>query len=234
MKNLNVSSLLDAISPTAIQAGDSLSVKKYNELIDEKIAMASTPKKTKEAQSWRLREDLVAFFYDGDPAAPVVYLQANPSYDDNATPDTHYQPDPNGRLSVAGRDIYPPTRAYYRDKVFRHLLDEPVSLEDIGRNLLKVELCPWASKKWPGTGDLQNALAMFPSRKPIRKFVQQLVDRGAIFIIARAWGPWFEAVPDLKRLVGKQVFISRAPVSPSISRGIYPDGWDAIVSALRR
>lgn len=233
MKNSNSLPLLDAISPAAIRMIDSPFVESYNAVIDEKIARASTPKEFKDAQSWRLRQDLVAICYDGNPDAPVVYLQANPSYGDGATPETHYQPHPDYLLSVAGSHIYPPTRDYYHDQVFRHLRMEGVSLEEIGRNLLKVELCPWASKKWPGRGELNKALGLFPSREPICTFVQHLVDRGAIFVIARAWGPWFKAVPALELLVGTQVFKSRAPVSTFISRGSYPQGWDAILSAMR-
>lgn len=225
--------LIDLISPSALEAMDLSSVKRYNKLVDHVVSRASTPSKRKEAEGWRLREDLGALCYDGDPQAPVVYLQANPSHGDDATRQTHYQPHSKFPLSVAGTHIHPPTRSYYHDEVFRHLQMEGVSLQQISRKLLKVELCPWASKKWPGSGKLEEALGQFPSRKPIAQFVEDLVERGAIFIIARAWTPWFKAVPSLEPLVGSRVFKSKAPVSAFISSGSYPDGWPLIVSTMR-
>lgn len=225
--------LIESISRSALEAMDLPSVRRYNELVDAEIARVSTPEKRSEVEGWRLREDLGALGYDGNPLAPVVYLQANPSYGDDATRQTHYQPHPDFPLSVAGKHIHPPTRSYYHDEVFRHLLMEGISMEQISRNLLKVELCPWASKKWPGTSKLGTALSQFPSRDPIAKFVDNLIDRGAIFVMARAWSPWFTAVPSLKPLIGSRVFKSKAPVSPFISRGSYPEGWHLIVSSMQ-
>ena len=225
--------LLNLIQPSTLEAMDLASVERYNELVDAEIARASTPAKRKEAEGWRLRKDLGALCYDGDPQAPVVYLQANPSYGDDATRKTHYQPHSDSPLSVAGVHIHSPTRSYYHDEVFRHLQAEGISLQQISRKMLKVELCPWASKKWPGSSKLGTALSQFPSREPIARFVESLVDRGAIFIMARAWGPWFDAVPSLEPLIGSRVFKSKAPVSPFISRGSYPEGWASIVSSIR-
>lgn len=233
MKKTDIRALLDSISPDAIKMVDSPFVERYNAVVDKKIEDASTPQKCKDAQNWRLNQGLPALCYDGNPDAPVVYLQANPSYGDDATPATHYQPHPDYQLSVAGPHIHRSTKDYYHDEVFRHLRSEGVSLEQIGKNLLKVELCPWASKKWPGKGELNRTLGHFPSRKPICSFVQHLVDRGAVFIIARAWDSWFKAVPTLEELVGTRVFKSRAPVSPYISKGSYPEGWNTILAAMR-
>ena len=223
--------LLDEVEPAVLEKMDLAFVLRYNERVEE-IARMSTSDRLK-AQSWRLREDLGALCCDGDPQAPVVYLQANPSFDDAATRETHYQPHPAFPLSVAGRHIYPPTLAYYHNKVFKHLQEEGVSLEQISRKLVKIELCPWASKNWPGNSELQGLLNEFPSRKLIIRLVERFVDQGAIFVIARAWTPWFAAVPALKPLVGLRVFKSRAPVSAYISSGSYPNGWSAIIAAMK-
>lgn len=224
---------IDLISPSSLEAMDLPSVKRYNELVDDEVSRASSLEKRREVEGWRLREDLGALCYDGDPRAPVVYLQANPSYGDGATRRTHYEPHPDFPLSVAGTHIHPATRSYYHEEVFRHLQLEGLSLQQISRTMLKVELCPWASKKWPGNNKLGTALSQFPSREPIARFVEGLVDRGAIFIMARAWAPWFKAVPSLKPLIGSRVFKSKAPVSPFISSGSYPEGWPLIVSSMR-
>ena len=223
--------LLRDVEPAVLATMDSAHVSPYNKRVEE-IAQRSTRDSLK-AQGWRLREDLGALCCDGDLQAPVVYLQANPSFDDAATRETHYQPHPEFPLSVAGEHIYPPTLAYYHNKVFKHLKKEGVSLGQISRKLVKIELCPWASKKWPGNSELQRLLSEFPSRKPIIRLVEHFVEQGAIFVIARAWTPWFAAVPALKPLIGVRVFKSRAPVSPYLSSGSYPDGWSAILSAMK-
>lgn len=225
--------LLHALRPASIEVTDGQFVASYNRLVDEEIARSNTPKGKRAAQGWRLRGDLGALSYDGALNAPVVYLQANPSHGDDATRETHYQPHPSYPLSIAGPHVHTATGDYYRNTVFRHIQAEGITLEQISYGFLKVELCPWASKNWPGSAKLQAELSRFPSRKPIGQLVEHLVERGALFIMARAWTPWFQAVPSLEPLIGKRVFKSRAPVSASISSGSYPDGWAALVTALR-
>ncbi|RYH33162.1 MAG: hypothetical protein EON54_20515 [Alcaligenaceae bacterium] len=231
--------ITEALSPDALEAMDLPHIEPYNRLVDaevaRRIAKPESDKKAariKEAQGWRLRPDLGALCMDGDPLAPVVYLQANPSYGDAATRETQYQPHTDWPLSVAGPHIHPATRDYYRKTVFLHVLKEGVTLDALSRRMLKVELCPWASKKWPGNGKLDAALSKFPSRQPIAQFVEQLVERGALFILARAWDPWLKAVPSLAPLEGTRVFKSRTPASGLICRSFYPDGWDQLVAAL--
>lgn len=231
---------LNVLSPSALEAMDVAFIEPYNQLVDAEVARRKSKlesgkkvAKIKEAEGWRLHLELGALCVDGDPSAPVVYLQANPSYGDGATRETHFQPHSDWPLSVAGPHIHPATRDYYRKIVFLHLQQEGITLDAISRRMLKVELCPWASKKWPGNSKLDAALSKFPSREPIAQFVEQLVDRGALFIMARAWDPWFKAVPSLAPLVGTRVFKSRTPASALICRSFYPDGWDQLVSALR-
>lgn len=231
---------LDTLLPSELEAIDLPYIEPYNHLVDLEVTRrTSKPEsarkaaKIKEAQGWRLRPDLGALCVDGDASAPVVYLQANPSYGDDAIRETHYHPHPDWPLSVAGSHIHPATQTYYRNTVFLHLQQEGISISDISRKMLKVELCPWASKKWPGEGKLDAALSSFPSREPITHFVEHLVDRGALFIMARAWAPWFKAVPSLEPLVGTRVFKSRTPASALICRSFYPAGWDQLVAALR-
>uniref|UniRef100_UPI00403A1E66 hypothetical protein n=1 Tax=Variovorax sp. BK018 TaxID=3450241 RepID=UPI00403A1E66 len=231
---------IDLLAPSALEAMDLACIAPYNRLVEAEVArctlMPDSEKKTKrieKAQSWRLQPELGALCVDGDPAAPVVYLQANPSYGEDATRATHYQPHPDWPLSVAGPHVHPATQTYYRHTVFLHLQQEGISISDISRKMLKVELCPWASRRWPGEGKLGVALSRFPSREPISRFVEHLVDRGALFIVARAWGSWFKAVPSLVPLVGTRVFTSRTPSSALICRGFYPEGWERLVAALR-
>lgn len=233
-------SLTAMLSPSALERMDSSHVESYNRLVDAEVARrtelpeSKREAKVQEAQGWRLRRDLGALCMDGDPLALVVYLQANPSFGDDATRETHYQPHPDWPLSVAGPHIHPATRTYYQGTVFLHLLqEEGIAIGDIARKMLKVELCPWASKKWPGNGRLNAALSDFPSRKPIATFVEHLVARrDTVFIIARAWDPWFKAVPSLQQLVGTRVFKSRTPASAFICRSFYPEAWAQIVAAL--
>jgi hypothetical protein len=226
---------LDALRPEAIEASDTKFLPAYKKLVEEKIDRARTEKARAARLDWRLREDLGPIAIDGDAhTARVVHLKANPRYGDDGTRETHYQPSADWPLSVAGPHIAPPTRAYYQGKVFRHLQEAGVSLEQISTRMLKVEVCPWASKNWPtGQKKLLDALSQLPSRAPAYRLVEDLVAKGAVVIIARAANAWFEGVPSLVPLLGKRVFATRSDVAPWISRGAFPQGWGALLEALK-
>ena len=234
-KNIVDQNVLSALQPEAVEASDAEFLVRYKESVEEVIRNARTERSRKERSGWRIRDDLGPIVFDGDPkTARVVFLKANPSYGDGATRKTHFQPHPDWPLSVAGTHVVEATRAYYHDKVFASLRRSGVSLHQISTRMIKVELCPWASKKWPtGQEHLLDQLELFPSRAQTYALVHQLVDQGALVLIARAEECWFSGVPALKALLGTRVFVSRAKIAPAISENMYPGSWSLLLQALR-
>jgi hypothetical protein len=230
---LNVvdSVLLNALRPERIRDRDHDNVASYWNALQERIQHASDEQRP-QLERWQIRRELPPIAYDGSPhTAKVLYLNSNPSFGDDSTPGTHFQPHPDWPLSVAGPHIHAPTKIHYQEKVFRHLQEAGVSLDAIGRKLLKVELVPWATKEWPKESRLQRQLSGFPSLEPISMLVRSLVEQGAIVIVKS--GHWCKVVPLLDELRGKRVFVSRAPAGYWISKGTYPEGWDLLLEAFR-
>jgi hypothetical protein len=194
--------ILAALAPAAIEQSDQAAKEDYKTIVERAITSASK-KRRLEAEFWRLRDDLGPIAYDGDASsARVLILMANPSYGEGSTRATHYQPHADWPLSVAGPHIPAATRAYYHGRVFGKLMEAGVSLRQISKHMMKVELCPWASKKWPtGQRALLQQMKAFPSRHAIYAMVGQLVEQGVIILIARAEEDWFAGVPELARLV---------------------------------
>jgi hypothetical protein len=172
--------------------------------------------------------------FDGDSTtATILLLKANPSYGDGATRQTHYQPHPEWPLSAAGTNVTLGTQGYYQNDVFDSVRREGISLEKISQRMLKVELNPWASKKWPtGKQHRLRQMGRFPSRALIRELVLQLVVQGVFVLIARAKDEWFAEVPTLQDLVGTRVFVSRAKIAPAISDRMYPGSWPRVLELL--
>lgn len=229
------SNIIAALRPAAIEAADPSFLAPYKHAVEQAILGARTEKSRKEREGWRVREDLGPIAFDGDPTtATILLLKANPSYGDEATRLTHYQPHPEWPLSVVGPHVAPGTLAYYQNDVFGSLRREGISLEQISRRMLKVELNPWASKKWPtGQQHLLRQMGRFPSRALIRELVLQLVAQGVLVLIARAEDEWFAEVPTLQDLLGTRVFVSRAKIAPAISDRMYPGSWSRVLESLR-
>ena len=229
-----LTTLLDSLSPAAVTDSDRTHLAEYNARVAMRIEKARTEQARAARASWMVRPDLGPIALDGDAHdATVVFLKANPNYNDSATAATHYQPHPDWPLSIANPDIAAETRDYYHGRVFGQLLKEGVTLRQIARRMLKVELFPWASHNWPtGERELLAHLAEAPSRRPICQLVDELIKRDTIFLIGKAEQEWFKAVPALRPLLDVRVFVTRAPISPSIGRGVYPGAWDQLLEGL--
>lgn len=228
--------LLAALTPDEVDRIDRPHLAAYQALVEKSAGRARSEKSRLERlNSWSVRDDLGPIAVDGNAyTARVVHLKANPRFGANATRQTHYAPHPDWPLSVAGPHNVPGTVDYYQNTVFRHLLQEGVTLQQIGQRMLKVELCPWASDGWPtDNAALQKAMGMFPSRQKIFDLVRALTKRDVLFVIARADALWLAGVPELKPLIGSRVFLTQVQVAAWISRGAFPDGWRQIVTALK-
>lgn len=224
-----------ALQPAAIEAVDLPFVPPYKQEVEQAILGARSESGRKDRQGWRIREDLGPIAFDGDPTtATILLLKANPNYGDGATRQSHFQPHPQWPLSVAGPHVTHDTKVYYQNRTFGTLRRQGITLEQISRRMLKVELNPWASKNWPtGQHGLLAAMRKFPSRAPIRELVQQLVAQGVLVLVARAEDEWFTEVPTLRDLVGTQAFVSNAKIGPAITGNMYPGSWPRVLEALR-
>ena len=224
-----------SLLPGRIEQADQSALSTYKATVEKAILGARTQAGRDAREGWRVREDLGPIACDGNPdTARVLLLKANPSYGDGATRESHFEPHPEWPLSVAGPHVTAATKAYYQNKVFGALRREGVTLQNISRRMMKVELCPWASKNWPtGQAELLQQLRLFPSRAPIFRLVSQLVEQGVLVLIARAEDEWFAGVPGMRDLLGTQVFVSRAKIAPSISERMYPGSWPRVLQALR-
>lgn len=227
------------LSPVALRDMDVLHVEKFNTRLEQRISQAESKiykstnardKALAKFRSWTLRSDLPPIAMDGHEGARVIYLQGNPSHGEHATPQSHFQPHPEWPLSVANPNIDPDTAKHYR-KVFMHLERTGITRAQIARNFMKVELCPWASKSWPS--GLEEDLSRFPSRAIIKEYVQHLADRGSLFIIKSNEQIWFDTMPALEELLGKQVFVSMWPRLLWINHTLYPQGWLKLLAALK-
>jgi hypothetical protein len=225
--------LLRALGPETIKVSDHDYLEEHSRRVEDSISRSKTDEARAERSQWRINVRLGPIAFDGSAeSARVMYLAANPSYGDGATPETHYQPHPAWPLSVLGPHVAPATLDYYRNTVFRHLKDAGVSFEEMSARVLKLELSPWASKKWP-SDKLADSLVGFPSTKGVFELVRSLLDQGVLAIVVRAHKFWDRGVPELRRLEGTQAFYSRAPISSAITQGIYPGGWASVVRALK-
>jgi hypothetical protein len=227
--------VLSELQPASIERADRELLHEYKREVERAVESAPSEASRLVREAWRVRDELGPIAYDGDPTtATVLLLKANPSYGEGATRATHFQQHPDWPLSVAGPHVTEGTRAYYHNDVFGSLRKQGVTLEQISRRMLKVELFPWASKKWPTNQErLLDLLSKFPSRRPTYALVSQLVGQGVIVLIARAENEWFKGVPQLRALLGDRVFVSRTKIGPAISDGMYPGSWDAVLRALR-
>lgn len=226
--------ILQSLTSAHMRRSDAEHLERYLRELQRASSLAEKQAERTHLARCAIRTDLPPIAYDGAPeAASVLYLTSNPSYGDEATPETHYQPHPDWPLSVVNPQIHPPTAQYYQRKVFSGLLKAGVTQAQISRRVLKVELSPWASKAWPKRAELAHALCRFPSHRHIVELVKSLVAQDVLVIIKSGEEHWLRSVPELHRLYGERVFKSKAPRFAWITPKTFPQGWAPLLRALR-
>lgn len=226
--------LLRALEPGEIKKRElEQHVQPYNALVEK---LAQSQKKHSPAEFVRLftlQWRLGPIAYDGNAlAGRVALLVLNPNFADDATPESHYRPDPECPLAALSSRATLGTQKYYRETVFKHLLQH-YEAKDLAAKFLKIELSPWASRKFPTMGKLVRALEAFPSTSLTVKFVEQLVSSGAVIAVMKGVGHWPRNVPMLVPLIGLQAFKNSAPIGNYLTPKTMGElGWRAILNAL--
>lgn len=184
----------------------------------------------------RIHTELLPEPFLGRPDAPVVLLGLNPGF--NPRDLEHHQDKTFARASrrnlVHAHEEYPfylldpalvrsPGHGWW-SKRLRHLI-ELIGLEAVARSLLCVEFFPYHSDKFGSrtTRVKSQTYGFF--------LVQEALRRGALVVAMRSLRLWATAVPGLAQY-GRLVRL-RNVQSPWVSPKNCPDGFDAIVAAIR-
>jgi hypothetical protein len=227
------SSLLRNLRAASIRRLDAAHVDGFSNQLERLIESQTDEARKSDLSKFRIRAELPPIAYDGSPStARVLFLSQNPNYGETATVESHYQPHADWPLSIVGDHVDAKTREYYVDGVFRHLQDAGVSLQQISGRVLKIELNPWATRKWPKGSGLDAAFCRFPSLRLVASLVRSLLQSDPLVLIKSGATYWRSAVPELEPLIRRRVFVSTAPVGKWITEGTYPEAWEQLVQTL--
>jgi hypothetical protein len=166
----------------------------------------------------------------GPVDAPVLILQANPSYD------------PAQRQCNPDQDEVKRELAGLRDHEASHpgvtektawwpqtlkQLRAQTGNEKLKRGICSVEYFPYRSMKF-GHGHIR-----LPSQQYTFSLVEEALRGGRLIVITRIAQTWFGAVPALADAVGKTVFITKNAQRTFISSGNFAEGvFDRLVQAI--
>ncbi|MCG3181442.1 MAG: hypothetical protein BIFFINMI_03838 [Phycisphaerae bacterium] len=185
----------------------------------------------------------VEFHYDllpepflGRPDAPVVLLNKNPGYSPN---DLATHTDPAFATKARGNLLH-------KGAAFPFYLLDPAEVRALGykwwtgklkslvktlgprsvaQSVLCVEYFPYHSRRFGNRGPA------VPSQKYSFDLVRSATSRNALIVVMRGKKLWFEAVPELRDY--RRLYHVRNPQNPSISLANCPDGYEAVVMAIR-
>lgn len=160
--------------------------------------------------------------YEGRIGAPLTWLLANPGYD--SSPGYVFNHPPPLTPGWPMQSLAPEYREGYGKWTWDRLreLREALGDQHVSNNVLAVQLCPWASKKF-------DAGLRLPSREYARKLVLHQLDIGSQFVLVRSEAAWRELVPELA-----QVMLARTAhtLTAHLSRGNLGQHWDAVYRAV--
>lgn len=176
--------------------------------------------------------------YMGRPDAPVLLLNGNPGYGEDAIPfhqhDTYF-------IASHRRNLLHETSEYplylvdpknsmssgyvYWAPYLRELIVD-VGREKVAKQLFIVEYFPYASRAY-GFG----TRTVIPSQRYSFHLVREAIKRQAIIILMRKKKEWVEAIPEL--LTYPAFYILNNPQRVYITQGNCPDGYPLAVRKLR-
>lgn len=172
---------------------------------------------------YRLQAEVAPLPYEGRVGAPVTWLLSNPSY--VATPGYQFNHPPP---LVDGWPLQSLAPAYgdgYGKWTWERVreLREAVDAETVSRNVLVLQLCPWASESF-------DANLKLPSRAYTRDLALQQLAVGSQFVLVRSKEAWFDLVPELATAKIAHTASHRAA---HLSKGNLKGQWDAVLQAAR-
>lgn len=145
----------------------------------------------------------------GDIDAPIVLLQLNPSYDERKLDIAQLRADLLDEHASHGglRDADNP---WWQKRAFGKL-GRLYDRERLMRRVCSIEYFPYASLKF-GHSHLR-----LPTQHYQFDLVRRALSRQATLIVTRGFHLWAGAIPELASALGKTVFKTKNPQSPSIS-----------------
>ncbi|WP_157058442.1 hypothetical protein [Azoarcus sp. CIB] len=151
----------------------------------------------------------------GPVNAPVVLLQGNPSLGLPEPPWT--EADRRTNLEDEDHDhLGAKLGGKWWTPVLSRLLKD-LSPKQVARGLCSVELFPYCSETFG------HAHIRLPSQQYTRDVVLQMIERRAIFLVARKYPEWLGLVPELAQLAGTDLFRLKNSRRISISPRNMPD-----------
>ncbi len=192
------------------------------------------------AEGDRLNVKLLPIPFLGRPDAPIVLLNLNPGYhphDDKLQKQPRFMQACRRCLKhtddafpfffldpkIEGSEPGPGHRWWSR--ILRPLLDDNAP-SFLSRALLCVEFFPYSSHRF------KSLRTILDSQLYGFQLVRAAIQRGAIIVVMRSRGLWFDAIPEL--LTYKKVYITKNPRNPVVSNANLPDGFKQITRALER
>lgn len=171
----------------------------------------------------------------GITTAPVVLLILNPGFDDRDPQDharTEFQAliRNNYSQNLSSFPFYSLDPSFenggrrWWEKKLRRLLNI-FERKQLARAILCVDYFPYHSRRFP-RGSLE-----VPSQEYGFGLVRSAIARGAVVVIMRATKLWMERIPELGRY--SRAFTLKNPRNVVISPRNCPEGFDAVVSAIR-
>ncbi|MGE4073887.1 MAG: hypothetical protein AB7E72_22170 [Lysobacterales bacterium] len=205
-----------------VLAEDRPFVDAYNSLLDKDDKKAG----------YRINTDYTPEPRLGPIDAPVLILQANPSY----APGAEQGREAISRELRSVRDPLHPhlgaqQEATWWPQVLKQLI-KATSAEQVARGICSVEFFPYRSLGF-GHGHIR-----LPSQQYTFDLVRRALSMERIIIVTRRAHTWFGAIPELAQLGPghkARVFHTRNPQRTFISPGNLPEGaFDQVVAAIRQ
>lgn len=168
----------------------------------------------------------------GPVDAPVVFLQANPSYGADESDGPRDPEDLKESIRTLSDEHCPHKGALAPGGWWAPRLRElrkDVGKEDLSTNLLSVEFFPYRSRRF-GHGEIR-----LPSQWYTFSLVRKARQRGAIIIVTRKWALWVSAIPELRSGLGNTVFRTNSAQSSHYSRNNMGNAaYEAVIHAISR
>ena len=175
-----------------------------------------------ESSPTRLRTEIAPMPYEGRIGAPLTWLLANPGYD--LSPGYAFNHPPPVTPEWPVQSLAPAYRAGYGKWTWDRLreLREALGDQHVSRNVLVVQMCPWASASF-------DAGLRLPSRAFARMLVLHQLQVGSQFVLVRSEATWRELVPELAN-----VTLARTanPRTAYLSRRNLGPHWEAVFRAV--
>lgn len=166
----------------------------------------------------------------GPVSAPVIILQANPSYQEAISDGSKDRQVVDRELESLRKDDSPHLGVAFESNWWRKTLGQlirEVGAEKLARRICSVEFFPYRSLKF------SHGHIRLPSQRYTFDLVERFLREKRLIVLTRAAAVWLGAVPGLAAAMGNTVFQSANAQRTFITPGNLPPGvYDRIVRAV--